>query len=559
MTSARYRPLAIALLVLLACMMTAGGAIAATPNVDLDELVAVGAKSWTQWAGANSQWTATGTLPNGVISTLDILRTPTHQRIIFTLQLGEKREEVLRMIVREGTWYVTDAGGRRRSKWRPYEMPTDSVLFYTMLAGSTPAYVDQDSLDSLGRPRRSDGKIATFTVPLDDTAAIGVRANLASLHEFLVRNPGSPLAAQVRAQAAQISQLVNEGIPTRVDLGTGQIIDLGSDKFRTHLTSPTLLKEVDESEFAIDNVRWDDHTSDPLAGDLNDLLMIGHFPGYQPSMKEFELDGRLMDVRTGQFRRIPFQGPMCMAGCFTKDRRAVIVSGMAPNGALRPYYVNLANGENRALGGRLFDSGFAIGATLSPDGQRIAVIHRGAAGMTMELRLFLIDIATGDATPVGEPRDLGMPQWMPDGKNLLVVNRQPPAAPKAEVDAATTKPATEPALVPMLSLMDFNGRLTPLRKGINPVILPIHKQIMYQDIDDQLWHVCDLSGQNDKLYGDGFKGFRFPVPAPDEQRLLIMKQEQDSQVGIPGVFPFGETTGHMLTTVPGLWGIAAWR
>ena len=97
---------------------------------------------------------------------------------------------------------------------------------------------------------------------------------------------------------------------------------------RTHVTGFRWLKQIDPKEFATDGSKWDDYTDDPTLGDRNDLLMIGHCGAWRPGMPSPEADGRLLDIKTGRYRRIPFQGAMTLPGCFTRDRTSVLVTGV---------------------------------------------------------------------------------------------------------------------------------------------------------------------------------------------------------------------------------------
>ena len=102
----------------------------------------------------------------------------------------------------------------------------------------------------------------------------------------------------------------------------------------------------------IDQQEWEDDSSDPTLGNSDDLLLISHNATWQPGMKSGDSDGCLVDVRTGRYRRIPFQGIVTLPGCFLKDRRRAIVSGLDDStGTFGPYEIDLKTGENRRLGG----------------------------------------------------------------------------------------------------------------------------------------------------------------------------------------------------------------
>jgi hypothetical protein len=266
---------------------------------------------------------------------------------------------------------------------------------------------------------------------------------------------------------------------------------------------------------------------------------------WRPGMAKPEADGRLLDVRTGRHRRIPFRGAVSEPGCLLKDRTGVLVTGLAPEGgALGLYEVDLRTGANRRLGGELLAGGFTLSPALSPDGRTAAVLHQGASQRLLETQVCLVDLGTGDAKPLGNPRDFGPVSWLPDGRGLLTVDRK---------DVGASKPPLS-----TISRLDLDGRLTPLREGSSPVVLGDGKTVLFEDAGSRTWQTCDLGGGDVKPYAGGMNGHTFPAPSPDGRRLLMMHFRQ-SQAPEPMVFRRGENEGKPATTAPGLWAHPARR
>jgi hypothetical protein len=61
-----------------------------------------------------------------------------------------------------------------------------------------------------------------------------------------------------------------------------------------------------------------------------------------------------------------------------------------------------------------------------------------------------------------------------------------------------------------------------------------------------------------EIRADGLKGYGFPAPAPDGQRLL-MRHFEPGQAPVPVVLPIDVGQGRPATTAPGLWAMPAWR
>jgi Tol biopolymer transport system component len=198
------------------------------------------------------------------------------------------------------------------------------------------------------------------------------------------------------------------------------------------------------------------------------------------------------------------------------------------------------------LGHPELDTGLTLFGDVSPDGKTVVVNHLDAAanGSILNSQLFLIDLASGHAKPVGKPMDTAFVNWTADGQHLVLVIRK-------------TKDLNS---VPdsLLATMDMDGHVTELRPGDTPALLADRQTILFEDRDTKLWNTCDLQGQNVKLFADGLKGYGFPAPAPDGKRILMMHFSPGA-LPEPVLLNIGESAGRVITQVGGLWGEPAWR
>lgn len=131
------------------------------------------------------------------------------------------------------------------------------------------------------------------------------------------------------------------------------------------------------------------------------------------------------------------------------------------------YEVDLRTGQNRRLGGELLASGFSLMPALSPDGKTVAVLHKGATGAILDLQVCLVDLESGEARTLGDLGDMAFLSWFPDGKSLLLLNREvtDPA------DVTSPRPDT-------IARLDLNGRMTKIRDGSN-LQFPLDQPIPY--------------------------------------------------------------------------------
>jgi hypothetical protein len=368
---------------------------------------------------------------------------------------------------------------------------------------------------------------------------------IAAFDEMMRQNPGQALPPEASQLIDQSRQLLAKGIALKIDTQSGLIVQYGAPQRQTAITNFRWLERINPAEFAVERGTWEDFTDDPTRGDRDELLMIAHNALWRPGMKSPDTDGRLLEIKTGRVRRIPFQGAVSEPGCFLKGRDAVVVCGLDPEGGvLGLYEVNLSTGANRPLGGPVLASGFTLFPQLSPDGKTLVAIHSDGDAGVLRKQACLVDLETGKATLIGAPRDLGPTAWMPDGQALLTIDRE---------DAGPSKPT-----VNTICRMDLEGRLTRLREGNNAVILGAAKRILFDDASDRMWKTCDYSGKDVTVFAGGLKGHAFPAPAPDGKRLLLMRFES-GKAPAPMIYTIGETKGTAATSLPGLWAHPAWR
>lgn len=509
--------------------------------LDLQPMEAAGLVNKKRLASSRAQWITDITLPGGAVATIATLRTPTASRYIVSVSFNGQSEELVRVIERDGIWYVRDH--HSRATYRPYEYRGENSLLYISLVRSVPIFLTADSRAAIGNVVSTDSKTATFSAPVPDPIARQVKNMIAQVEQLKRAQPGNALSPEAADMLAKMKSFQVQGITTVVDLSNGLIIENRSFKLPTVTHDFHFIDHDDSAEFATPG-NWEDNTSDPTVGDVNELLMIGHYPDFTPGMKTPDVDGQLFNVKTLQFRRLPFHGALSMPGCFLPGRTRVVVTGVDLNGgANRPYLLDLRTGENRALGGALTEVGTTMFESLSPDGKHVVCQRVGTNEDVLKSDVLVIDLPNGHAHQVGEPMDVGPVYWTPD-RRLLLLRRE-------------SRNVNGPAQC-FVSIMDLNGKVTDLRRGDQVTPLADNQRILFQDEATQLWHTCDYRGQNDSLFGDGLAHYGFPAPAPDGKRILMM-HFIEGQAPIPTLLAVGQSSGTPLTQAPGLWASPRWR
>jgi hypothetical protein len=490
-----------------------------------------------------SSWTTTALTPNGIQFVVEVVARPDMRRSVLSIEAQGRREEFARVFQKDDAWYVIQ--GRHTGKYRRFEAPLDLPTAFMYLIRSEPRFITEVDPGSLGTYERTRNGTAAYRNPLPESLRTQLQNNIAEFEKFKKQNPGQTIKPETVRAIDSARELIATGITTEVELTSGMLSQFGAPGRRTKVTDFRWRESIDPKEFATDGQTWDDHTDDPTSGNRDDLLMIGHCGAWRPGMNAPETDGRLLDLKTGRYRRIPFQGDMTLPGCFTRDRSRVVVSGLdAMAGVMGLYEIDLKTGANRQLGGDLLATGFSLFPSLSPDGKTVVVLHKGVSQRILEVQICLVDLATGKAKHLGKPRDTGPVSWFPDGRGLLTIDRNTAELSKPSIDTVCR--------------MSLDGELETLCPGTSPVILGDGKTILFEDQASRTWKTCNLAGGDVRPFADGMKGHAFPAPSPDGKRILMM-HFQPGGAPEPLIFAVGNNKGEPATLAPGLWTSPAWR
>ena len=530
-----------AILLLIPGLPARGQAEKAAP--DPAALVRSGRATLERLQTESASWTVTSESPAGPRFIAEVETTPEMRRIALSIELQGRRTEFARVIQRDSAWYVTQPG--RAGKYRPYEAPLDFLTGYLYLTRADLFVLVEEKATVPWTYTGTKAGVATYRSRVPERTRRLLETAMAD-YEASVRAKSRPAASpELTRVYVGVKDLLARGIEMRVDVASGVLLQYGAAQRQSRVSDFHWRDRIDPGDFAVDGQNWEDNTDDPTAGDLGDLVMIGHSPLWRPGTPAHDTEGRLLDLKSGRYRRIPFQGAQVLPGCFLAGRTRVAVSGLdatSDDGGLGLYEVDLKTGANRRLGGALLTGGFTLFPVLSPDGKTLAVLHKGAAEHRLDSQICLVDVQTGTARRLGEPHDMAFPSWLPDGRGLILLVRVPDVAKNRLIDT--------------IARLDLDGKLTNLREGSMPVVLGDGRRILFKHSDT--WHTCNLDGKDVKPYADSLKGYGFPAPAPDGKRILMMRFET-GKAPVPLVLPIDGSIGKPATTAPGLWAMPGWR
>ncbi len=495
---------------------------------DLDRLAAAGRVSAERLGTRQATWTATHTLESGISINVHMARQGDRQSVA----LKAADQDLGRLIIRDGVWYVSDPLGHR--KHRPNEATFFIPTWYLYLQEADPQFIT-DGLMLKDVPFEGRiGEVGVWRQPLPEAMRRQLQTTLDQMNAAKIDRPDV---------TRKLRDLLEKGIVFRVHLQTGLIEESQNAKMRTRISDVMILEKPDPRLFEIPTRQWVDLTDDPLKGNLEDLAMLANSPAWRRGQPAGDMTLGLMDVGTGRFRRLPFDGAAALAGCFSRNRRRAYVTGLSQEGVFGLYEVDLSSGRNRRLAHNLEANGHMAFPVLSPDGRSLAVLHGGGERRLLENDVALVDIETGQARYLGRPADRAFLSWMSDGRSLILLERSRVLEGEAEAH--------------WICRMGLDGKVTRIREGDQPTLFGDGKTVLFQR-RDRSWATCDTEGENESVFGDGRKSYGFPSPAPDGKRMIMMKFRPDRGPE-PVVIDIATGEERVIRHSDGLWGQPAWR
>jgi hypothetical protein len=540
----KHAVLILALMIPLGSSASLAGEPAAKP--DLKKLNGSAEATLAALDKGPASWTMVQETPGGLKVSVDVYRTATMERYSVSASDGEETGKWAEIVARDGLWYVFD--GKTARKCRPYEASLDLPEVYFFLVRSRPSAVDVTQLESGGACESVDAGVATYRVPLPAAARRQCETALRVMNDGLRQAASEGASASIPANAQESKRLMEDllahGAMAKIDLGTGLVVESGLVGKRLWLHDFRLLPAADPARFDVSARQWIDQSRPAVAADPADLVMIKNRAVWRPGQPVGTLEGRILNVKTGDCRRLPYQGADCVPICFSPDRTKIYLGGFAGDeAAMGLFEIDLKTLKHRRLGLPLLDSGFVMFGAISPDGKTLATSRNFAGEKMFDTQVLLVDIATGQAKPLGHPLDCANLSWLADGSGVVLVSRE------RELDQAEQKST--------ICRMDLQGRLTPLLEGDCPVALSPKRSILFQG-KDRLWRTCDQDGKDTKQLLDGLSTFGFPTASPDGNRLLMMKFG-----GPDGPRPhiIDLATGKItpISVSSGIWAMPAWR
>lgn len=507
------------------------------------DMIRRGAETRRRMESEGCKWSCTFQIPEGARVQLECATTPSCKSISVTFGDKGNTTEDVRIIERDGLWYVAEYG-KPIGKFRPYEAVFSYGVVYALLQTGKPRVVSEELMRRARYVSTSNG-VALYRAPADSRPDAVVEKSLKTLEESFAALPEGRNRQAIEERIRETRKEFEEGRPIEIDPEAGVVRKFTiPDWFEVIFRGPQWTK-VSESTFDVSDVDWKDYNSDPAEGvDPEDLLLISHCRGWSHGMSDRNADCGLLNVKTREYRRVPFVGATAWPGCFLKGRTSVVVLGAESidGGPLGLYEIDLRTGSNRRLGGGQLRDRLCFSPCLSPDGRTLAYVNADfAAGITLDTQVTLLDLKTDAIRTIGDPLYASHLSWLPSGEGLILANRE----------ASTIVRSSQPTIC----RMDLEGNLTKIRKGDSPLLLEDGKTILF-DRNDNEWWTCDLRGKHVKPYAEGMPEAGNPTACPDGKRIAWMVFADRP---IPCIGKLKSANLKSITRAPGLWTYPQWR
>jgi len=508
-------------------------------EVDKQALSAAGEKTKTRLLKETAAWTAVVTGEQGVRVLIDIAQAPDKRRILVSLDNNGKLSPIASIIELDGKWYVSESGGIL-GIYRPYEAPFDLSILYQYLFDDRILMISPETVGELGTVEQQEGDRIVFRGPLPKAKTDYLQKQLNVMEKAIAQIPADRVPAKTLAQMENMKTALRDGIQVEVDSTFGIKTQYGAGNKWIQIEGFRFLKEPMPKLFDIAGKEWRDHSKALTTEELNDTIMINHWAQWNPQVKaEMPPDVRLLNLKTNELWRVPVQYMQAGPGCFLKDRTKVIVAAvMTDPPGLRLCEVDLVTGKNRVVCKGIPSGPNLLAPSLSPDGKTIAVFATGVGGNVLESQIYLIDLATEQARPLGEPCDQFYLNWLPDGTGVILERR-------TTIDMNKPSKGT-------ICRMDLSGKRMDIRDGKRPLLLADGKSMMFED-ENRAWHVCGLDGKVLRKLTDGSQWHMFESLSFAGDKILGTKNARKGLGAEAIVFDPQTGAETPLTPLKGLW------
>ncbi len=487
-------------------------------------------------------WHFQATNKEGTTISMKRIRHGSRQSVSYTLSAAGSPGFEMKVIEKDGLWYVT--AGASRFKAKPYEALLPLPGFYTDLGTSDLAFITNRTQLGTTPPSSRSGGLAACYLPVAGPSRAIILRTKATVEEVRSKNPPADKLLEIEKVHAYAVALLEKGGEFLVNETNGLTIAYQTEDRPHAITDFQWLSGTPEADLTPpEGVKWEDRTIPWPAAEQENCILI-HYAPFLPWDFTHDMSLHLLNVSSGEIRRLPSDYTGQRRACFDPSRRNLILATGANEDRMGLGRFDLAGGKYSDFESRPPDAVASGILELSPSGDKIVTVLI-KTGDDLGSRICIINMADGSSSVIGNSKDLDYPGWLPDGDGFIVVRYKDPAY----------RGGSQPEIICRLAL---DGAVTELFEGSMPLVLRKTRRILYQEKNTRLWHICDLDGKNSALFGDGFDGHDSPVVSPDESKIVFMKK-RFGKPSHPYLFTLGKTSGTRITRTDGFFAEPVWR
>jgi hypothetical protein len=502
------------------------------------EIVTAASKTAERLKRENASWTVVYQLASQRPCSVRITSTP-NQRL-WEFFSTDSSVPLPRIISRDGVWYVRD--GDRNYKCRPYEACFEDSNTIVLLARSE-LWLWTQADTRLGEFVALEKDIATFRVSFPETMSNQLQRHLEKLRaELKTLHHGSN--PEIEKQIADLEHLKREGLKRLVDVSSGIIVGVINPTSSLRTADFQWNPHIEVNAFAVDATAWEDLTKPWQIAP--DRIAVASYSRARRPVKSNPGEAVLLNLDSGEIRRIPFKSGTATTGCLSRDRKKAYVLGSTFRGENGVFEIELDSGENRTIIGPVEPgSGSLHMPSLSPDNRMMAVLGR-FSGNAHENQVCLIDIHAGKIQKLGTDLSIDRLSWLPDGKGLLVSS--------SPVDKSGKRGKTT------ICRLGLDGRLTELFQGWCPVTLGATSRMLFDYFGGEYdqWTLCDFDGRRPQRLGNGYKDYLFPSSSPDGKQVLMIRLGENQETS-PIIVDVASGESKLVPAPRGSWAHPVWK
>ena len=466
---------------------------------------------------------------------VDIIHKAQNTKLSLYAVSENERKLVSETFITPDTWYVEEDG--KKIKYRPFEAHYALPKTYYYLMTSKVQFANFRNITHLGKYAGFEDNQHHYYHPVSESEKEAIRTRVDSIRNDIIpnaetRNEENYFLIEAKklleyAQKGKLNIIENSGIISRLDTPTG-VIEIKDFRWLTQ-SSQSLLTPLGD---------YEDLTQEP---DAKNSVLISYSGSWNPGWSNLLTDGRYINLSTGRIRRIPFKGSFCTPYALNSEKGLAYVTGQLPgDSSIRPFVVNLQTGTMSPIGSRNIHRGTIVDMTLSPDKNKMALLHNPEPHLGDIFSLIIIDLSQKLSRTFkinGIPTKLA---WHPDGESLYYSH------PSKNKDSS------------IISLLKPEKMINDIIEGHYPVVNHLDKTLIFLDLKDQLWKQCSLQGENVRLFQSGLPKLQFPsFNTQGDQIAFIL--EDDDHWPVPILYDLELKNSDKITELKGLWLNPIWN